>query len=62
MIEGVPKEWAKNLNLQIDIDHHKLMSTSNLPDEIRPEKDLPSAIVDLINSQPILLSDILTYE
>ncbi len=38
------------------------MSTSNLPDEIRPEKELPKAIISLIHNQPIFLSDILEFD
>ena len=51
--EGIPQEWVKEYDLPIKIDYSKTVKTKQLPEQIRPEYDLPDSIIDLINSQPV---------
>ncbi len=37
LLEGVPKEWAKNYELPYQIDYNKLTSTENMPEPVRAE-------------------------
>jgi len=39
-----------------NIDYSKTVTTKHLSKEVRPDEDLPQAILDLINSQPIFIS------
>lgn len=55
-LEGVPEEWVKNYDLPMNIDMSKTVRTKHLSKEVRPDEDLPQAIIDLINSQPVFIS------
>lgn len=43
--EGVPKEWVDNYGNFINVDQNKMVSTKHLPKQIRPDEDLPEAIL-----------------
>lgn len=47
-LEGVPQEWADKFNLPFDIDRNKTISTRDLPEELRPQFELPKEIVEFM--------------
>lgn len=47
-LEGVPQEWADKFNLPFDIDRNKTVSTRDLPEELRPQFELPREVVDFM--------------
>ena len=55
-LEGVPEEWVANYDLPMNIDATKTVKTKHFAKEVRPDQDLPQAILDLINSQPVFIS------
>ena len=40
----------------MEVDHSKTIKTKHFSEEIRPDDDLPDAILDFINQQPIYIS------
>ena len=49
--EGMPVEWVEKYQLPFDVDYSKTIRTKMLPEEIRPEYELPDSILELINNQ-----------
>jgi hypothetical protein len=50
-----------NYDLPMNIDQTKTVKTKHLAKEVRPDQDLPQAILDLINSQPVFISKYLPH-
>lgn len=40
----------------MNVDTNKTVKTKHLSREVRPDADLPDAIINLINSQPVFIS------